>query len=373
MKIGIDIRPALEEPAGIGKVTLNLTERLASVGRDHSFVLYANKPFDLKLPRERFTPVVVRCGNFAPGRLLWHFAALIRARFIDKVDLLISVASLQSAALTREFVLLVVPDLTNVLFPEWHVGKPRLTGRLLLRRALRHARGVIAISEQTRDDIARYMGGSLRPDAVSVAYIGCDDAFAVVPSQAEIEDVQRRYGLRPGYILSVGTIEPRKNHARLIAAFSGLASSNGDVDLVIVGRKGWKWEDAFEAARTSGCASRIRFLEFVPQTDLPAVYAGATMLAYPSLYEGFGIPPLEAMTVGVPVVTSSVSSLPEVVGDAALLVDPRDIEALREAMVRLLSDSDLRRTLVEKGRRRAQRFSWESFAQSVLMTAEGKG
>ncbi len=373
MKIGIDIRPALEEPAGIGKVTLNLTERLASVGQDHSFVLYANKAFDLKLPGDRFTPVVVRCGNSAAGRLLWHCAALFRARFIDNVDLLISVASLQAAALSRGFVLLIVPDLTNVLFPEWHVGKPKVTGRLLLRRALRRAKRVIAISEQTRDDIVRYMGTSLPPESVSVAYIACDDAFAGVPSRTEVEDVQRRYGLRPGYVLSVGTIEPRKNHARLIAAFAGLASSIGEVDLVIVGRKGWKWEDAFEAAKASGCSARIRFLEFVPQSDLPTVYAGAAMLAYPSLYEGFGIPPLEAMTAGVPVVTSSVSSLPEVVGDAALLVDPRDVDALRDAMQRVLRDSELRRSLIEKGKMRAQRFSWESFARSVLLAAEGKG
>ncbi len=369
MKLGIDVRPAIEEPAGIGKVVLNLTRQLAAIDPHGEYVLYANRSFDIGIRNPRFRQVVRSFGTNAPGRLLWHLFMVLHARLVERVDALISVGALQSAALTRDFVILIVADLTHVLYPEFHVGKPRLTGRLLLRRALRRSRRVVAISENTRIDILRYGGGRLAPEKVSVAHIACEDVFRVDPPEDERSRVRALYGLAGEYILFVGTIEPRKNLPVLIRAFAGVAAVKGKIELVIAGRKGWKWEETFDAARESGEASRIRFLEFVPQENLPSLYHGATAFVYPSVYEGFGIPPLEAMACGVPVITSSTSSLPEVVGEAALLVDPADVGGLRDAMLKMLSEAPLRQRLSREGKDRSALFSWERFARAVLRAA----
>jgi len=366
MKIGIDIRAAIEEPAGIGKIVGNMTKQLISIDPMNQYILYSNKPYESGIHNPRVRMVVVDFAGVPAGRLLWHIAVVFRARYLDKVDRFLSVASLQAAALTKNLVTLIVPDLTNVLFPEWHVGRPRLTGRLFLRRAMRNAREIVAISQNTRSDILRYAGGAIAEGKVSVAHIACeDDFFRPVPPD-EVDRVRLRYGLKSRYILNVGTIEPRKNLPSLIKAFASVAAAVEDLDLIVVGRKGWKWQETFEVAEQSSVRHRIRFLEYVPPGDLPAMYAGAELFVYPSFYEGFGIPPLEAMACGVPVITSNTSSLPEVVGAAAVQVDPGDTIALQESMLRLLRDENLRKMYSQAGRKQSEKFSWQTFGQNIL-------
>jgi glycosyltransferase involved in cell wall biosynthesis len=366
MKIGIDVRGAIEEPAGIGKLVGNMTKQLISIDSKNRYVLYSSAAFDPGVPNPNVRVVVMDFAWIPGGRLLWHIAVVFRAKYIDRIDGFVSVASLVVAALTRGLVTLIIPDLTNVLFPEWHVGKPKLTGRLLLRRALRNARAIVGISRHTRDDILRYAGGQIMANKVSVAYISCEEEFYRPVAQAEVDRVRRKYSLRSKYILTVGTIEPRKNLSALINAFAEVAASAKDIDLVVVGRKGWKWRDTFDAAGRSGVRERIRFLEYVPPDDLPALYVGAELFVYPSLYEGFGIPPLEAMACGVPVITSHTSSLPEVVGEAAIQVAPSNTSALRDHMLRLLQDQDLRVWYSRSGRVQAGKFSWQAFGRAIL-------
>ena len=237
---------------------------------------------------------------------------------------------------------------------------------LFLRRAMRNAREIVAISQNTRSDILRYAGGAIAEGKVSVAHIACeDDFFRPVPPD-ELDRVKQRYGLKSRYILNVGTIEPRKNLPSLIKAFASVAAAVEDLDLIVVGRKGWKWQETFEVAEQSSVRHRIRFLEYVPPGDLPAMYAGAELFVYPSFYEGFGIPPLEAMACGVPVITSNTSSLPEVVGAAAVQVDPGDTIALQESMLRLLRDENLRKMYSQAGRKQSEKFSWQTFGQNIL-------
>jgi glycosyltransferase involved in cell wall biosynthesis len=369
MKIGIDIRAAIEEPAGIGKVVGNMTRELLALDAANDYVLYANSPFELPVRNPRARVAVMNLAKFPGGRLLWHIATTFRARYVDRVDRFISVASLQTAALTKDLVVLVVPDLTNVLFPEWHVAKPKLTGRLFLRRALKNARHVVAISENTRKDILAY--AEIPESKVSVAWISCDEEFQRPVAPERVTQVREKYSFTK-YILSVGTIEPRKNYPALIEAFAGVAREMKEVELVIAGRKGWKWEETFDVAGRSSAGRRIRFLDYVPPEDLPALYAGAEIFVYPSFYEGFGIPPLEAMAVGIPVITSNTSSLPEVVGEAALQVGPADMDALRNTMLELLRDQGLRQRLSGAGRTQAARFSWESFGRSILEVIQSR-
>ena len=174
---------------------------------------------------------------------------------------------------------------------------------------------------------------------------------------------------RKPFILSVGTIEPRKNLARLIDAYSSIPHHD-DFDLLIAGGPGWMYDEIYAAPVKFGVSRNVRFLGFVPESDLPPLYSLATLFVYPSLYEGFGLPVLEALACGAPVIASNNSSIPEVTGDAAILVDPRDTEALREAVARLLDDESTRLDLSRRGPERAAKFSWDASARQLLAAFE---
>lgn len=368
MNIGIDIRPALEEPAGIGKLVFNLTRSLASLDSMNSYVLYSRTPLTFSVANPRFRTVTRNFGNSVPGRLAWQLYMIYHARRVARLDLLVSAAALAPAVLTRDFVFLIVADLTNVLLASHHAWRTKLSGAYLLRRALSRARHIVAISRNTRSDILKFAHGGIPEAKVTVAYISCEDRFK--RKQTDLGPVVRKYGLQNPFVLSVGTIEPRKNYVRLIRAFERIAGERSGLDLVIAGRKGWRWGDVIRAAEESRFAPRIRILEFVPTDDLPSLYAGAAVFAYPSLYEGFGIPPLEAMAIGVPVVCSKSSSLPEVVGEAALCVDPMSVDEICSGILRLLDDATFRKTMVRAGQARAAMFSWDSFAREILQSFE---
>lgn len=360
MKIGVDIRAAIDEPAGIGTLALNFSRQLPSFGSDE-FFLYGDKGFDFGLAGGNVHNVV----PFSIGRAAWHVAALADARR-RRIDRFVSFGSLQIAAMTRGFVLLVIPDLSHILMPQLHEAKSRFTGKVLMKRALARARKVAAISEHTRQDILRFAGSRIDKSDVLVAHAACDDLYRNPPTEEDTNRVRRQYDLHRPYILTVGTLEPRKNIPGLIGAFAAATRGNDTHDLVIAGKKGWLYESIFEEVKRGGVESRVRFAGFVPLRDMPSLYAMADLFVYPSLYEGFGIPPLEAMTCGVPVITSNVSSLPEVAGDAAVLIDPRDEQELAAQLRKLLNNAELRRRYAEAGRERAKRFSWRRFAEQLL-------
>jgi glycosyltransferase involved in cell wall biosynthesis len=248
-------------------------------------------------------------------------------------------------------------DFTAVVVPESHLQRNIESEKYLGAMIFRRAKGLIAISENTRCDAVRLLG--LDPDRIEVIYPGVDETyFGAHPTKSP-------QAQRP-YILFVGTIEPRKNVDLLLDAYLQLPESTRDeFDLLIAGPPGWKSEKTL--ARLKQDSGRVRYLGYVPESKMPALLAGAAVLAYPSLYEGFGLPVAEAMACGVPVITSGISSLPEVAGDAALLVDPRSVGELRDALDRLLSDPGLRSKLAQKGAQRARKlFRWSICAQRSL-------
>jgi len=200
-----------------------------------------------------------------------------------------------------------------------------------------------------------------------------DARFQPITDPDTLARVRNRYGLPERFILYVGTIEPRKNLTTLLEAYAALTSrvSNlqypiSNIHLVIAGRKGWLYEGFFRRLRELGLEREVVFPGFVPDEDLPALYSAAELFVFPSLYEGFGLPPLEAMACGTPVITSNSSSLPEVVGEVGIMVEPRDVRALAEAMELVLTDEGKRREMREKGLRQAARFSWKRTAQETL-------
>jgi glycosyltransferase involved in cell wall biosynthesis len=256
-------------------------------------------------------------------------------------------------------------DLSTILHPEHHWWINRYRHARKLKWARRFANRIITISEATKRDLVRELGmdeESIDVTPLARGFTSKDD-YGV----DRIADVRRRYGLGAApYIFTVGTLEPRKNQVRLIKAFELIADSFPDLRLVLAGGRGWKMSQIDEALVHSRCTDRIHWLDFVAADDLQALYAGAHLFAYPSLYEGFGLPLLEAMAAGVPVLTSSVSSLPEVVGSAGVLVNPSSTDDIRAGLQRLLEDADLRRELSRRGKEREAQFTWRRTAEQTF-------
>jgi glycosyltransferase involved in cell wall biosynthesis len=262
--------------------------------------------------------------------------------------------------------LATVHDLGYRYFPQAHRLLDRLYLDLSTRWNAHAATRVLADSEATKADLVREYGTSA--DKIHVVYPGRDEALHRVEDPAALAAVKAKYRIAADYVLYVGTLHPRKNLPRLVEAFALLNSqlATRNLQLVIAGRKGWLYGEIFARVKALGLTDKVVFTGYVADADLPALMSGARLFAFPSLYEGFGFPVLEAMSCGLPVVCANTSSLPEVAGDAALLVNPLDTTALAAAMARLLTDEPLRVTLVARGYAQAQRFSWQRAAQEVM-------
>jgi glycosyltransferase involved in cell wall biosynthesis len=252
-------------------------------------------------------------------------------------------------------------DMTCWLIPEMHTPANVTATRRYAERTLRRADGLIAISESTRSDAVRILG--LRAERICVIYPGVSEAY-FQPAQSAIERVRGAYRLEKPYLLFVGCIEPRKNLERVLDAWKTLPDLHGDFELIVAGPLGWQSERI--AARLRLPDAGIRYLGYIPEDDLPAMLAGAAMLLYPSYYEGFGFPVAQAMAAGTPVVTSNGSSLAEIAGDAAVLVDPRSTGEIAEAMRQVLFSPGMAERLRACGLGRAQKFRWTDCARQSL-------
>jgi glycosyltransferase involved in cell wall biosynthesis len=260
--------------------------------------------------------------------------------------------------------LVTVHDLSYVRVPECFPDVLKNYLNRAVPRALRRADLVLADAASTERDLQDVYG--LPPDRIKVLYSGVDERFCEQVPEADRARVRQKYGLRDPYLLSVSTIQPRKNYVRLIEAFAQVVSNGANLKLVISGGKGWMYDDVYATVERLGLGERVVFTGFTPDEDLPALYAMATLFVYPSLYEGFGLPVAEAMACGVPVVSSNASSLPEVAGDAALYFDPRDVDAMARSVRGALADESLRRDLRERGLQQVRQFSWERAAGELL-------
>jgi glycosyltransferase involved in cell wall biosynthesis len=258
--------------------------------------------------------------------------------------------------------LVTVHDLVWRLFPSGLKFWGRFFQRTGLAIAAREAQAVVAVSQATRRDLAGLAPG-LAP-RVEVIPLAAEEPAAGL-AEAEIAAVLRRYDLPAGYLLALGTLEPRKNHARLLQAYAALpAARRAPHPLVVAGAPGWNTPDLPAFAARLGLAGQVRWLGYVPEADRQALLQGALAVLYVSVYEGFGLPILEALAGGVPVLTSDLASMPEVAGEAALLVDPYDVGAITAALNRLLTEPGLRRALAEKGPAQARQFSFERMARA---------
>lgn len=347
MRIGVDARAAVEERGGRGTMVRELLRAWRSDSRGHELILYARERWpDADGEHVRWSPI----GSRDP---LWHVAAARRAN--RECDVFLSTNSYLTAWFLRVPTAVVVCDLvawSPEFAPQRRAG---LIERATLPYAIRRAAALDCISASTEQDlVARFPAAGSKAVTIPLA---ADERFASSGPRRDLDG-------RP-YVLGVGTLEPRKNLPRLVEAFASLPDAvRGDRVLALAGPPGWETDATVAAARRH--SDVVRPLGFVPDADLPALYRGADLFAYPSLYEGFGLPVLEAMSSGTPVLTSSISSLPEVAGDAAVYVDPTDTADIAAGLERALSDTELRSRLVEAGIQRARRFSWSRCGSETL-------
>jgi glycosyltransferase involved in cell wall biosynthesis len=363
MLIGIDASRAIAgRPTGTEVYSQRLIQALLALDSPHRFRLY----FRSTPPAGGFSDAELRV---IPFPRLWTHLRLSWEMVCRPPDALFVPSHVLPLAHPRAS-LVTVHDLGYLQFPETHPWHQRLYLDLSTRWSARAAAHILADSEATRSDlVARY---GTPPEKITVAHPGYDETLAPARDPATVEAVKARFGIAGDYFLYLGTLQPRKNLARVIAAFAALKSEilKPDTVLVLAGKRGWLYEDLFAQVRYMGLEGRVLFPGYIPDEDKAALLSGALAFVFPSLYEGFGLPVLEAQACGCPVITSTTSSLPEVAGDAALLVDPGDSDAIAAAMQRIAADSALRETLVEQGLANVHRFSWTACAQSVMSVIE---
>jgi glycosyltransferase involved in cell wall biosynthesis len=362
MRVLIDASPLLLRSAGVKNYFyywLSYLWRLKGEGLIHAYP-WIGEPGPLTHERSVFPPLATLARLAA-----LHF---FNIRFNPAVDFLASgydvvhVTNQLRHPIRRTRVTATVHDMTAALAPELHTPGNVAADARFTENVLRRAAGLIAVSESTRRDVVSLLG--VPEERIEVIYPGVDDRFREMTRDMAAETI-RRLGIGKHYVLFLGTIEPRKNLDRLLDAWSQLEPSlAGAVELVVAGPAGWSSESTLARLRTP--ERGVRYLGYVDEADLPALTAGATVFAYPSLYEGFGFPVAQAIAAGVPVLTSEISSMPEVAGEGGLLVDPRSVGEIREGLLRLLTSRSLRERLAAAGREHSKRFRWEECARRSL-------
>ncbi|MDP8922648.1 MAG: glycosyltransferase family 4 protein [Chloroflexota bacterium] len=371
MRIAIDYTSAVNQTAGIGRFVRSLVEALVEVDATNEYVLLHAAPNPGREPRVPIGTRVSRRGLPISERwlnIIWH-----RARAPLAVDWLTGPVDIFHSPdfvlppVHRARTILTVHDLAFLLYPECADAALRAYLENTVPDSARRADFIVADSDNTRRDVISLLG--IDPERVAVVPGGVDPSFHPVDDPSRQRALRARLGLGADtpYILFVGVIEPRKNLVGLFEAFAILKSRRSlPHKLVVVGRKGWLWEETMERAATSPFRQDIVFPGFIPDGELATLYTAAETFVFPSHYEGFGLPVLEAMACGAPVVSSRASSLPEVVGDAGMQVDPGDPEGLAAALELLALNAELRADLRRRGLERAGQFTWTAAARSLL-------
>ncbi len=368
MKIAIDIRTVTPVRSGVGNYVLNLLEGLRRVAPQHQYFL-VGLPHNLDtlgwpLEADQIYRTAISHESHPLGDM-WEHCWLPRVLEKNRVDVLHGPATLIPLRRGGYASVVTVHDLVAFLFPETIPRKYAVYMRWLLTKVVKRADRIISVSYNTKEDMVRILG--VEPEKITVVHEAAQPQFRPIKDRDKLEQVRRRYGIPGPFIYHMGNIEPRKNLVRLVRAFMlARQELHRPVHLVITGQKGWLTGKLFRSLGGLDLGGHVIFTGYVPHQELPLLMNAARAFVFPSLYEGFGLPVLEAMSCGTPVITSRISSLPEIVGRAAVLVDPNDVESIAAGMVRVLEDQGLRWKLSAEGLVQARRFSWDKAAQETL-------
>jgi glycosyltransferase involved in cell wall biosynthesis len=361
MLIGFEASALQGCKSGVGYYAENLLAGMMAVAPQHDYLLFSNREINgswQHLAHEQFYT-----GRYFPVRLAWMQGVLPGTLRRVRPDVCHFPNYLAPMATACPYVV-TIHDMTLFITPRLHRWKKLLLDRTLIPVVARRAGAIMTVSKSARDDIVRLL--KVPAHKVHVVMNAVSPAFKRVEDPARLEAVRARYGLQGPYILYVGTIEPRKNLARLIEAFANLRKLGLPHKLAMVGQPGWHCEPIYAEVERQGLKSHVIFTGYVPFEDLPALYSAASAMAFPSIYEGFGLPVLEAMACGTPVVTSSSSGLAEVADGAALLVDPLSVDEIAGALYKICSEPGLSAELSTLGLARAHEFTWETAARATL-------
>ncbi len=364
MRIAIDATAIPAKRVGAGNYILNLARTLIQIDHENEYVIFAQASgvsnFGGACPNAKIVPLAWMSRL---QRILWEQALLPAQVKSLGIDILHS-PHYTLPMNTPSTSVVTFHDMTFFLYPQMHQYYKRFFFRTMIQIAAGRANAIIADSESSRQDILLLL--DVKPTNVIPVPLGVSADYHHIDDREALECIHRKYHLPERFLLYVGVLEPRKNLPALIRAYRSLVDRGISHGLVIVGRKGWMYDQLFHTIRDLDLASRVILTGYVPEAELPLLYSAADLFIYPSLYEGFGLPVLEAMACSVPVVTSNISSMPEIVGDAGILVDPRRMDELADAVHRILNDRDLHDELARKGAERSKIFTWERTAQETL-------
>jgi glycosyltransferase involved in cell wall biosynthesis len=362
MKIGIEGRTLQGERYGVARYLYNILRYLVEIEGDDEYIVYLSKPITpLDFSSENLD---FRVLGHAPG-LSWRHLRLPLAMWRDRVDVHFSPSYFLPLIKVCPS-LVVVHDLTFKVHPEWFKEDPRFRFDKLFWREVKRAERIVTVSEHSKKDIASILG--VEPPRVVVIPGAADDHFHPVKEEERLADVRARYGLAPDFLFTAGAIHTRRNLERLIEAVSiASRASHKELELLILGTTApfTPPVDIEGTARLCGMEERMIHVEYVNEEDLLLLYNACGLFVYPSIYEGFGLPVIEAMACGTPVACSNVTSLPEVAGEAALYFDPLSVEEMAGAIAKAVQDEKLRDELSRAGRERASTFSWKKAAERM--------
>ncbi|MZK52795.1 glycosyltransferase family 4 protein [Clostridium beijerinckii] len=373
MKISLELQPCLKNKSGIGIYAYEISKRLQKYsditlyGDIFNFINRNNieKDIDgLNFNKNIFSlfpyGVYRRMWNYVPVRYNWLFN--------DKSNIYHFFNFIVPPRIKGK-VITTIHDMTYELYPETMDKKNLKRIKSDIQYSVNRADKIVTVSESSKRDIIKFL--NVDEAKIEIVYNGVEyHKFNKSYSEDEKSKIRVKYNLQDNYILYMGTLEPRKNIESIIEAFSLFKKedtmSNQNTKLVIAGKKGWLFENIFNLVNKLSLKDEVIFTDYIEEEDKSLIYNMASLFVFPSLYEGFGIPVLEAMASSVPVITSNVSSLPEVAGDAAILVEPKDIKSIAEYMGKVLVDKELRNNLIKKGHEQAKKFTWESSAKKLV-------
>jgi len=368
MKIGIDIRPLMEkEYSGVSEYTLNLVKAILAQDRENEYKLFYNSGRDIsgRMPEFKNENAEIASTHYPNKIFNYLLQKTLRYPEIDKmlgVDIF-WLPNPSFISLSRKAKkILTIHDLSWLRCPNFFSLRRNLWHYIInIKKLIRESDKIIAVSENTKNDIMDLTGVS--GSKVEVIYSGIDEELRVIgKNDQSLKEVKKKYNLADKFILFLGTQEPRKNIVGLIKAYNEFrknSTGGKEVGLAIAGGKGWKERGVLGEWKKSKYQEDIKFLNYIPRQDKVYLYNLASVFVYPSFYEGFGFPPLEAMACGLPTITAFSSSLPEVAGEVSLLVDPYKTGEIAQAIERVLSDDNLKNDLIERGREKASEFSWQ--------------
>ena len=362
MQIGIDATALPPQPVGAGNYIIQLIRALVAGNDENRLVIFAQDrgPKLINLPSDSPVEWHIVQDSSPVSRLIWEQTVLPGLVEKSRIDLLHSLHYTKPLRLSCSSVV-TFHDMTYYLFPQMHTWARRMVFPPVMRISAKQADALISVSESTRLDMIRLL--EIDPGKIITTHLGVDSSFKVIDDEILLLEVVSKYSLPENFILYLGTIEPRKNLPLLISAYKQLVDGGIAHKLVLVGKYGWMYHEVLDLIKKLDLQSMVVITGYIPQDDLPLIYNLASLFVYPTIYEGFGLPALEAMACGVPVITSRIASLPEIVGDAGYLVSVDHEGELIEAMGQVLEDIDLQEELIHKGLDRSELFTWERTAQ----------